>query len=682
MEVGKMHRIRPVILSAVVALVLLAGPAAASARPTYDQAVDGLIKAKWPQRMENYFTSLGTNPQLGFRWAGTSAERAVSARVVREMRAMGLARVHKEAVAEDVFEFKKGTLAVGDRSMIASTFAGVPPTPAGGITAPVVYVGAGTAADYKGLDVEGKLVLVDAYMGSWWFNMPGFEAEHQGAAGIIFTFTPNDPSYYSVAPDALGSFDGCWDPSSIPALYICQTDGDWLKQQIGAGETTATMDLQIGVRLKEQGGKGYNVLGVIPGTAHDGQQIVFAAHQDAHFRAGMDDTGALVNMLTMARAMKMSRYRPAHDIVFLATTGEEFGNVDVYYDFVAGSLGAAAAHPGWAGRTRAFISLELMAKKDTALTVNTCPELRDWVTGLTGKYDELLPNGAVVKAPINSWNDQWNFQSRGVLTAELLTIDDDFWSRYHTQYDTKELIDWAYMADIAKLLYRGTRSLDRGLLPYDFAGRAADLTASYSPKALADAGCAPARLERLSDAVAAFQAKADEVATARDELATRPAAANKVFLAAAKTANANLTALDMLDNVIYPHQQVLADVQGLDAAIAALTAGTPDADAALQALSATYMTWYGMNFSYPVYIHEISRRDPDYGRIGWGGTGQLPIPLDVMPEYRMIESGHYAAAAQGLADKRAVQVGDLNRRLTHMAASLETTTALLAGLID
>ena len=66
---------------------------------------------------------------------------------------------------------------------------------------------------------------------------------------------------------------------------------------------------------------------------------------------------------------------------------------------------------------------------------------------------------------------------------------------------------------------------------------------------------------------------------------------------------------------------------------------TPDEAAALTALGGTYMTWYGINFSYPVFLKEISRHDPHYYRINWGGQGQLPKPLDVMPEHRMIEAG-------------------------------------------
>ncbi len=87
----------------------------------FDQAVDNLFSRGFPQGLVTYFCSLGTNPELGFRWAGTSAEQAVSRRVADEMRAMGLRNVRLEPVPVDVFEFEKASLAVADRLMVAST---------------------------------------------------------------------------------------------------------------------------------------------------------------------------------------------------------------------------------------------------------------------------------------------------------------------------------------------------------------------------------------------------------------------------------------------------------------------------------------------------------------------------------------------------------------------------------
>ena len=59
-----------------------------------------------------------------------------------------------------------------------------------------------------------------------------------------------------------------------------------------------------------------------------------------------------------------------------------------------------------------------------------------------------------------------------------------------------------------------------------------------------------------------------------------------------------MTALSPWDATIYPHQQVMGDIQGMQAAVAALS-GPVDTDAAFSALAGTYLTWYGVNFSLP-----------------------------------------------------------------------------------
>ena len=218
-----MKRLPFVVL--ILTMAVLALPAAAVAAPDtdgkFDRSIDKLFAKDYPQDFETYFSSLGTNPLLGFRWAGTSAEKAVSRSVLKAFRADGLRSVRLEPVPVDVFEFKSATLTVGKRSMVASTFGGVPPTPPGGINADIVYVHGGTAADFDAAgNVSGKLVLMDKMMTSWWYNMPAFEAGLRGAAGVIVTFSWDDPKYYSIAPDALGSFDGYYDESAPPLIYI------------------------------------------------------------------------------------------------------------------------------------------------------------------------------------------------------------------------------------------------------------------------------------------------------------------------------------------------------------------------------------------------------------------------------------------------------------------------------
>ena len=667
----------PIILLFLAALVSCGGRDDAAA---FDKAVDRLFADGYPQSLVDHFCSLGTNPELGFRWAGTTAERAVGERVAAEMRAIGLANVRLEPVPVDVFEFEKASVAVGDRTMIASTVAGAPPTPAEGITAPVVYVKGGTAADFDAAgDVAGKLVLVDARMSSWWFFWPAFEAGHRGAAGVVCTYTSEDPKYFSFDDGTLGSFDGQYDLDAPPWAYIARRDGDWLKARLVAGPVTATLLLREKVTLAREGGVAYNVVGELPGGRGDGQMIVLAAHQDAHFRAGVDDTGALADMLAVAKAMRASGLRPKSTVVFLATAGEEFGWTSSYYDWLAGAWWAVArAHPDWAGRVRAMINLESMALKGTALSIRATPELAPWLGKLAARNRGLLPDGFEIIVPVSCWNDQWPFTAAGIPSLKFDTTDEAYDTLYHSNRETSGLVDADNLARLAKFAYRIVREMDEGLLPYSLPARADDLAASMSRDELIAAGADPVRVSRLVAGVAAFKAVASAFERAAMSLpASGVETANAGLLSVAKDINSGLTALSPADDdvTVYPHQALLKEAQGLRKALVALAATKPDRAAALEALAGTGTTRFGIRFSYPVYQKQLLRLAPGFPRLGFGELGRLPDPLDIMPQYRKLESGDTAGAVPELEAALRARLSLLDGRLEEMAAVLERVNA-------
>jgi Iap family predicted aminopeptidase len=651
----------------------------------YDKAIDKLFAEGYPQELVKFFCSLGTNPDLGFRWAGTTAERAVGDRVAAEMRAIGLSNVRLEPFPVDAFEFEKAGVTVGDRAMIASTIAGAPPTPDGGVTARVVYVKDGTAADFNAAgDVAGKLVLVDMRMSSWWFFWPAFEAAHRKAAGVICTYTPEDEKYFSVSDTALGSFDGQYDLAAPSWVYLARRDGDWIKSRLVAGPVTATMILKEKVTLERDGGVAYNVVGELPGERGDGQVVLMAAHQDAHFRAGVDDTGALANMLAVAKAMRASGYRPKSAVVFLATAAEEFGWTNSNYDWLAGAWWAVArAHPDWPGRVRAMINLESMAVKGSPLGLRSNPELQPWLKKLVARHPDLVPNGFESLTPVSCWNDQWPFTASGIPSVKFETFDAAYDKLYHSNFETVALVDWDYLAKLAKFAFRITGGLDRGLLPYSLGARADDLAAAVNADELAAAGADPASVSRLVAGVSAFMAAATAYETASVSLpAAKVETANATLLSVEKDINSGLTALSPAEDdiTVYPHQAILKEVQSLRKALAALKATNPDRAAALEALAGTGMTRFGIRFSYPVYQKQLLRLAPGFPRLGFGELGKLPEPLDVIPQYRKIESGDAPGAVPELEVALRARLALLNKRIVGMAEVLDRVTARLRDL--
>ncbi len=383
-----------ILVLAVFAVALLV-PAAFAAAPahgagmlTYDQAVDYLFAKGYPQNVETYLSNLGTSP-LGYRLAGTPSDNAAALYIRDKLRGMGLSNVHLEKVPVDVWDVRGASLTVGDDVYTCSQFAGVPGVDAP-LTADVVYVGSGLAADYEGKDVKGKIVLVDSSMDNFWFNFQGAEATKHGAAAVVLTSNYSDPNpdypsfpWYSWAADALGGNDGEYDMSYAPMIYLSQKDGDALKSALLAADPTpveATFASDVRITMASDGGFGYNVLATLPGSRHDGQKVILNAHHDSHLRAGLDDTGAVAETLALAKAMKLSGYAPKRDIVFLFDTAEEFGYTNAWYDWSIGAWNfITQAHPDWAGKIAAMWSIELMAREGATLKFNTAPELVTWL---------------------------------------------------------------------------------------------------------------------------------------------------------------------------------------------------------------------------------------------------------------------------------------------------------------
>ena len=682
-----MHHRRTVLLLALAVLAAALILPAAAAATNYDQAVDYLYARGYPQNVETYLNSLGTS-DLGFRLGGTSADDAAARYLVDKLRAAGFKNAHLEAVPVDEWAVRDASVTVGDSTFVCSQFAGVPGTDADGITADVVYVGSGTAADYEGVDVKGKIVLVDSSMDNFWFNFQGAEATKHGAKAMILTSNYSDgtamdyPSapWYVIDPSALGANDGEYDMGFVPLIYMSQQDGDWLKGELEADTVEATFISHVDITMATDGGKGYNVIATLPGKNKNGQMVIWNAHHDAHFRAGLDDTGAVVATLTAAKAMKMSNYRPNRTIVFMFDTAEEFGYTNSWYDWSIGAWYAVTkAHPNWAGRVAAMWSIELMAAKGATVDINTSPELKPWLETVCANNPALVPNGYGIETPQSTWQNGWSFMASGVPSFEISAGGPGFDDLYHSTYENQDLVDWDLSADITKLFLRLNRFTDSKQLPYDLAGRADDLLNDhFSTDELWAAGANHARTSELNQAIQRFRNVSIKFGASEAAITgTRgPASRNKAMLAAAKKALKGMTALDAWDYTAYPHEQVMWDNEYLYAAIDALQAPA-DPDAAIEALTNVGLNWNGVVFSPSVYRYDLTRHDPDYNRITWGKLGKLITYFDTTPVMKQIEAGQYEAATQAVSSMLAANERDLNQRIVNMTKALDGASDIM-----
>ena len=266
------------------------------------------------------------------------------------------------------------------------------------------------------------------------------------------------------------------------------------------------MKLVEKVRMATQGGTGYNVVGDVPGKVHDGSFVLFASHHDAHFHAATDDSSCVADEMAMAKAMVMSGYRPQHTVRFMITTGEEFGYTNAYNDWCIGAWWAIThAHRDWAGKIRAFFNEDYFSGS-VALGLAS-PDFAPLLQADAAAYAGLLPYGCNVGSVQSTWQDGWTFGAAGVPTVSIGSVppnEDN--GTYHTQYMLPGQIDWPYLADISKFLFRVANQFNgNGLLPYGLKSQADDLAAGVVPSDLLTAGAKPANVSRLETDVTAFQ---------------------------------------------------------------------------------------------------------------------------------------------------------------------------------
>ena len=96
----------------------------------------------------------------------------------------------------------------------------------------LVYVGRAGRKQLDGIDIAGKVALVDWEVERLWPYHVGLELGLRGAAAMVVTSPPGGPYYQ--APDALGTFDGLWHAEAPPCVTIRKEDAAELRQHEGA----------------------------------------------------------------------------------------------------------------------------------------------------------------------------------------------------------------------------------------------------------------------------------------------------------------------------------------------------------------------------------------------------------------------------------------------------------------
>ena len=642
---------------------------------------------------------LSTNPKylsssLGGRNAGSDAEHAAADYLLAEMKKLGLTNTEKVGVPVDTWQFNDATLTFdGDSKVIKPYTYATAATPKDGITAEVVYVGKGTMYDYDGIDVKGKIVLVDLdQRADWWVTYPMLEAQYQGAAAIM---SANVGGFAQISKDALNSQDICG-PAGIPCVSISVNDSDYIKAKLEQGTLNATLKVD---NIVKEGGTSYNIIGKIKGKSSD-QQIIVGGHYDVHFQGFQDDSCAIGLILAMAKAMKDSGYVPENDIIFCCHGAEEWGASYTQFDWTTGAWEMINhAHPEWIGKTLAFINFELPAYEFADYTsVYSAPEMFSMIDYYVNQYP-LSPDpvgcfSQGVKTEgyqTYTYSDDFSFYAAGVpstvngflLQEDMETVFPFYVDYYHSQFDTYEIYDKDVMDFNIKFYGALVSYIDKTPALYlDYTSQydrlLGALDESICTAAGADTAAYKAALENLKTAAA--NAK-QEIITLNDDynaaviagdtamassLMTQAKALNKKNLAAFKYAQDEFLGL-MYEAPIVPHEAPQSNIYLMEQIITSLKSGDVVTAADEYAWQVNnILEWYNMYFSPEVMaqFNDMFWGKENADNLYWG-TGRNFTPANV------------EAATRGLMEKYEATDADLTPEIAVYEQAIKDQQAIL-----
>ena len=628
-----------------------------------------------------------SNENLGYRTAGSEAELATGDMLKAEMESIGLQNVTKDEFTLDTWTFEKAQLSFTDSTGAEYT------AELGGYQTDfvtdgpeaftIVDGGEGTEADLDGLDVTGKLVLIDINQrDNWWINYPAYEAHLRGAAAVIAV---QDGGYGEVSDDALNAQDICG-PADAPAFSMSRTDAEALRAALDEnGEASVTLDAVSRVGMD---GVSYNITGMIPGKDED-SMVLMSAHYDSYFAGFQDDNAAIALMLGIAKAIIDSGYQPEKTLVFCAMAAEEWGVSNTRYDWSTGAYNQIfRVHPDWVGKVVADINFELPAMNEGETDqIRTSYELKTFVEDFkesVPQVEGVFPEGIEVIVPTQTWSDDFSLSIAGVPSSVTALRGGFAQTHYHSQFDNRDTYSPEAFLFHHNMYGMLMLAYDRcAVSPLDFSTRLEALRASMDDTVLTEEQVSSlnAALDEAENAASAAWDKVSEIndsyrkaldsgdTAAADALIQESRETNAAVLSAFKYAEDAFVRLTWEDVSIFPHEHSQNNLLALNGAVEALERGD-SATAIDEYLYAVDNNWYAYDWSretFDYFTNYVLNQSDD--RPMWG-AGRVQGHEDL---YDVIRS---------LLDKYGDTSADYTAELARLNDAVNNQTAMLAEQVD
>jgi hypothetical protein len=444
----------------------------------YAEAVD----FEFARTLASQLAELGDDPGLGFRSAGSPAEAKAAELLSQTMMDIGLENVTVDKAKTDGWTFGGASLTFSgeDGNSVVVRLGGYQTDlSTKGEDLPVVYLGKGTAADYEGVDVTGKLVLINVDQeNEWWINYPAMQAHLKGARAVIAC---------SLMEENIGSRIGSQDicgPPDAPAFAISADDSAVIRKAIENSGYESGGARQIVVTLKSDSvvtrDKGtQNIWGEIPGKTDD--VIMFIAHYDGYYHSFYDDASGVGLVLGIAKAMRESDVKPDKTLRFVLHGAEEWGKAGTEADWATGAYEQIVnVRPEWAENTFALFNIDSAypLEQMRSFTVNSPAELGSFVSSSISSFSGrggLLITSSV--SPPSTYREEFIYNASGVPTMAIEGGEGDeeyFASMYHSNMDSLEVGGYSESGALAISRYIGYSALmldNMPLRPLNFTAR-------------------------------------------------------------------------------------------------------------------------------------------------------------------------------------------------------------------
>jgi Zn-dependent M28 family amino/carboxypeptidase len=360
------------------------------------------------------------------RLAGSEGEQAAIDLMAEQFRELGLRDVTVEEFeisawsrGSSALSVDSGTRYDGDHEVI-----GLPGTPAGTVSGPVVDVGHGTPEEFDEQSVEGALVIVaggtpESY-DRWFHRREKYElAVERGANGFLFQ------SRREGCLPPTGDLGDGNPPGEIPGVGLSRELG----RRLARNAERKPLEAELTVECETAPATSGNVSARL-GPDTD-RELLVTAHHDAHDIAD----GALDNGCGCALVTELARLlKTVEDDLDTAVRVTTFGAEEV------GLLGSThAAEQRQLADIKAMLNLDgIGSTRDLAVDIHGFPALAEAFERVATTQDIPLE----INEKVNTHSDHWPFVREGVPAAMAYSIggsDRRGWG--HTHGDTLDKLD-------------------------------------------------------------------------------------------------------------------------------------------------------------------------------------------------------------------------------------------------